>query len=622
MSEGPEALEWSRPLGRALAEGQGIHRVVPGLAELHIDRPLPFLCVYRRPVDRDDPGTERLVSAEASYLKASGDAALASELAAFVADVVEALTPQFDGFMLLEIWSGPPVRDAGDAVVCIVEERGRAPRSTIHHLQEAMGSLTIGGRRVAVERRRVAAPAPPGLAPVLDAATMRSLGCAIVGLELPALFRGDAGIYPLVLRDLHRSFTHALRRGLAEFLRVHTSQPVGHFLSLGPRFLTDTVAEIDRSLARIDRSFDFLLQVTPVNARAARARFFEHGADRAPALLYRPCPVEPDLVKRALFELPIERIDDPVMEELFLEKRDEISRKLSLLRDVGTRRFLYGSLALWGEVDDALLHAARDLLREPAPRYEATRAVVGAHHIARRARAQIAAYLADVPDVRCRVDVRDDVVGLTVSKGNLLIADDAELPASRVEAILAHEVGTHVVTYVNGRQQPFRLLALGLVGYDELQEGLAVLAEHLAGGLTLSRLRLLAGRVVGARAAAEGASFVDVYRVLSASHGFGRGEAFGITLRLFRGGGLVKDAIYLRGLLFLLEYLRRGGDLEPLYVGKVAPAHLPLLHELRLRGMLVPPRILPLHLEGEEAKRKIARLRQGLTPRDLVASEE
>ena len=51
-------------------------------------------------------------------------------------------------------------------------------------------------------------------------------------------------------------------------------------------------------------------------------------------------------------------------------------------------------------------------------------------------------------------------------------------------ALLQHEIGTHVVTHVNGSRQPLRLLGAGLAGYDETQEGLAVFAEYLVGGLT------------------------------------------------------------------------------------------------------------------------------------------
>ncbi|NIQ16470.1 MAG: DUF1704 domain-containing protein, partial [Candidatus Dadabacteria bacterium] len=66
----------------------------------------------------------------------------------------------------------------------------------------------------------------------------------------------------------------------------------------------------------------------------------------------------------------------------------------------------------------------------------------------------------------------------------------------RVEALLQHEIGTHALTYFNGLSQPFKQLCIGLSGYEELQEGLAVLAEYLVGGLSKPRLRLLAGRVV------------------------------------------------------------------------------------------------------------------------------
>ena len=71
-----------------------------------------------------------------------------------------------------------------------------------------------------------------------------------------------------------------------------------------------------------------------------------------------------------------------------------------------------------------------------------------------------------------------------VSNGNVLIAPTVAVPEGRVHTLLQHEIGTHVVTHVNGSNQPLRLLGAGLADYDETQEGLAVFAEYLAGGLT------------------------------------------------------------------------------------------------------------------------------------------
>ena len=102
-----------------------------------------------------------------------------------------------------------------------------------------------------------------------------------------------------------------------------------------------------------------------------------------------------------------------------------------------------------------------------------------------------------------------------VSNGDLLVAPDVPgRRVARVEALLHHEVGTHVVTYVNGAHQPLHVLASGLAGHDETQEGLAVLAEHLVGGLTAGRLRQLAARVVAVHQMVEGAAFPEVHATL------------------------------------------------------------------------------------------------------------
>ena len=86
----------------------------------------------------------------------------------------------------------------------------------------------------------------------------------------------------------------------------------------------------------------------------------------------------------------------------------------------------------------------------------------------------------------------------------------------------------------------------------------------LVGGLSRSRMRVLAARVVGAHHMLDGASFIDTFRTLNRNYEFSQRTAYTIAMRLYRGGGLTKDAVYLRGLLQILRYLREGGELEPL----------------------------------------------------------
>ena len=170
--------------------------------------------------------------------------------------------------------------------------------------------------------------------------------------------------------------------------------------------------------------------------------------------------------------------------------------------------------------------------------------------------------------------------------------------------------------------QPLRVFAAGLAGHEALQEGLAMFAEYLVGGFNQARLRIVAARVVAVRRLVEGAPFPAVVAELSQKHGLPLRAAFGLAVRVFRGGGLTRDAIYLRGLLQLLAYLGDGGPLEPLLVGKIAIEQVPLVEELVRRQILRPARLRPRWLDAAGARTRLARARAGLRPIDLVEAIE
>jgi uncharacterized protein (TIGR02421 family) len=243
---------------------------------------------------------------------------------------------------------------------------------------------------------------------------------------------------------------------------------------------------------------------------------------------------------------------------------------------------------------------------------------VDAESFAERAEKEFEYYRKFYPQMSAKVEIRNDIVGLMVASGNLLVSNNSRIPGSRVEALIQHEIGTHVLTYYNGKFQPFRQLYCGLPGYEELQEGLAVLAEYLVGGLSNPRLRLLAGRVISSTMIIDGASFIDTFRTLNLNFGFDKRTSYTITVRTFRGGGLTKDIVYLRGLVQLLEYLKSGGDLEPLFIGKIALEHLPVIQELRWRTVLQPPPLKPKYLANSDFSDKISKLRNTNTILDLI----
>ncbi|MEJ7602446.1 MAG: tyrosine/phenylalanine carboxypeptidase domain-containing protein [Kofleriaceae bacterium] len=460
--------------------------------------------------------------------------------------------------------------------------------------------------------------APRGRTPVIPAALAEQAGVLVIGLEVPPLYRSARGVYPAVFRAFSRDLMHAMQRGFFEFTRVQTPARPEHYQMLGRRRVVQAVRESDLALAELGASFDFLLAVTPVNSDSAWKEFCEHDYKCTPVLRYRMLDIDPELGKRTLYALPLERLEDPVLAQLLRDKRRELDRQLGLLDDRDTPRFLHGSMQLYGGVEDDLLEQAHAILagvpaatREAGPRCDAEGFRV-------RAEAELEYYRAQHPALATTVQVRDDLTSVMVSHGDLLIPSRLDLAEFRIDALLAHEIGIHVVTYANGRAQPLRVLSAGLANYESLQEGLAMFAEHLVGGLDGERLRLIAARVVAVRRLVEGASFPDVFAELVDRHHFSPRVAFTITLRVFRGGGLTKDAIYLRGLVQLLAHLRGGHPLDALLVGKIAFEQVALVDELLRREILHPPLLRPRWLDTPRTVDRLARASAGLRVIDLM----
>jgi len=603
-----------------LRHGKRVRRRGPGGVRVQVDRPMPFLLVYRRPEEGRDAGTELLLAASASVVFAPHGA----EVNHLIEDIVRLAKETFGAVLLVELWAAPRVDPS---------EQGTPPRLRVFapkakeyipltaFAQNVVCSLPEFGE---VEVVRGKGASPPGREALLAPARARALGCVQYGFELPPVYQDENGQpYPLVVRELRRGLTNALRRWAHRFLCRWTKLRLSSFQALGSHAIRRVVWDVDARLAAVADSFDFLLQLSPVNGGEAWQEFMHSGHECTPHFQYRPLSIEPTLLKRQLFAVPIERIEDPALYQLFREKQDELDRQITMLLDVNTPRFVHGSIQLYGPIEDWLLQTSRELLELlPAKaREKGGGKRLDARAFAQRAEQELAYLRAQWPEMGGRVEVRQDVTsGLMVSNGSLLIGQDSSTPAGRVEALLQHEVGTHVSTYWNGRAQPFKQLYSGLAGYDSLQEGLAVMAEYFVGGLSTPRRRLLAARVIAARLMTSGGSFVDVFRELHGDHGFAARTAFNITLRIFRGGGLTKDAVYLQGVAELIEHLAGGGRIEPLLAGKVAAVHIPLVDELREREILRPPPLRPRYLDHPGTAKAIERMRSGLTLLELLRS--
>ncbi len=591
--------------------GKSIRRNLPLSSKLVIDQKLPYLCIYRF---RDSP--ERYLS---SLLKTQGAYLLANanlDISALITGLMEAAIHDFKSFMLIEVWNN--LNASGKKTIEIWHPEGKVTATT-ETLEKGFCDFNKLLPGIEVKLINAKERQPQNLDPLVPMDVLRKTGTLSIGIAIPSLFSDAETLqeYPLFFRKIRRKFARVIEQAAYEFVRVQADNKFEHYLMLGKSRLDNLVRSSDRRISEISEKMDFIQRVTPVNTAEEWERFQQNKFAKLPKFSYRLISLDPEIEKRKLFNISLENIEHPTLAFLLRDKRLELEKQLIMLEERGTKKFLHTSQSVFGNIDEILKVAAVSLLTDEAPNEQAEYNAVNAVDFARAAESELEKYRPHFPGLSLMIKIKDNVNGLMVSGSELLVSKYLSISEARVNALIQHEVGTHILTYCNGRSQPLGLMYAGFAGYEETQEGMAVLSEHLVGGLNINRLKLLAARVVAVDTLVSGADFIETFNTLTRNYGFKNKTAFTISMRVHRGGGYTKDAVYLKGLLDILTFIKGGGQLAELYGGKFALEHLPLIEELTHLRILRKPK-LPAYLITPQATEKLEKIKNGIQLRELV----
>lgn len=597
----------------ALRSGEDLKLELGNGRRLKIERKLPFLLVYRFSDERDRTYSE-LISGESSYLTASKTVNSDSKVIQLILSSSKLISEKYRAVMILEIWINRKERTK-----FTIKTGKEIATETVNAMQKGLSRYSRShGLEVQVEHTRHRHP--PYLSSLLTLDQCREAGIYLMGLEIPGFFIDDnqKEFYPLVYQNFKRFFSKLIRKSIYEFLRVQTTFGISHYHRLGTTTISKRGWRVEKQLTDLQNEYRFLLLISPLNTLEAKREFVDTNYEKAPKFIYRLLPVDPDRLKERLFNINIREVEDPTLRYLLLDKREELEKQITMLKERGTKNFFYSSIRLYNAVDKELHQQALAILEDIPAEEEVNESWADCHDLYEAAKNEIDHYQKIDGELQPEIEIKSDIVGMLVSQGNLYIGESFKTTSKQLKAMIHHEIGTHVLTHFNGSRQPFTQLSTGFADYDELQEGLAVFAEYLCGGLSANRLRILAARIVAGHSLTEGQDFTETFRTLYRDHSMDEKTSFDIAARIHQSGGCTKDIIYLRGLLHLMEYLRDGGDLEILFTGKIALKHVPLIKELKIREILKPPALLPRYLESSYGKERLEKARNGIQLKDMI----
>jgi uncharacterized protein (TIGR02421 family) len=604
-----------KKLVKEVLEGRPTRASLPGGGKLNVEKSFPYIMVYRRKDRSTDQAMIKLLLSEASYLVIGNKDFRSYQK--LVQHLGEKMSVVHKSYLFMELWEGPKhskkfyIKGPADRIPATMETL----RDELLQMEDYYDRLKLGCEIENTTERH-----PRGKARLLSLAKIKRAGFLLLGLEVPPVYKSTQGkVFPVFFRSFHDRLVHALHKCFFDFIRVQTVFGVANYSALGRATIDQQAYEIDKKLCELERQFDFLWLVSPSNIAQIKKRFFDSKYQKVINYHYRLLPIDPDLIKRELYNLRIEAIEDPSISFLYLDKREELDRQITMLTERGTKNFLYSSIRLYQGVGKKLLQSAQEILEQVEETAETdSDDYLDATAFADLAHQEFGHLRRQHNDFDCKIHLRKDVNILMVSHGELYVPEDFTVPAPEAEALVQHEVGTHVVTYFNGRQQALQQLAYGLADYEALQEGLAVMAEYLTGGLSANRMRTLAARVVAGDALVNGADFQEIFSLLTDTYGLSTDRAFNVTSRIMQGGGFLKDIIYLKGLVELCEYVRAGGEITPLFTGKIAVKHINVVKALKERGLLKEPALMPTYLQREHTSKRFNKIREGLPLPQMV----
>lgn len=342
--------------------------------------------------------------------------------------------------------------------------------------------------------------------------------------------------------------------------------------------ISEALKTADRVLLEAASRLRLVAAVRPLN-EAEEKNLFLAGRSRSPNFRYPERPtvrIEP-LKTLKIPSTPLGRILDAQRLRL-LKLESTLNSKHTDFRPL--------SREIYGAPSPGLQSTALSILRRlPAvPSEEETLDLV-------RAALEKALVRFGLPDWQIETASGDFTAARALER-KIMLTNVGPVSQGTAQRLAVHEVGVHALRANNGFSQPLSIFGYGLPGYERTEEGLATYAEVVTGTTDARVLRNYAARAVAVIGLDKGWGFRQCYEEL---RGLGQPElpAWEATLRAHRGGGFFKDHIYLDGLLDVTRYVTDGGDLGPLFAGKVGLEHLGLIQEATDEGHLIPPPLVP-----------------------------
>lgn len=347
--------------------------------------------------------------------------------------------------------------------------------------------------------------------------------------------------------------------------------------------------QIDQRFYLLLNKVELLLYINPINAEKERQKFYKSGYSVDPVFRYPKCALNLRAIRKELFKLKMQKIENDAIAELYEQLRWYFSGILDCVEHVGKKElFLRSSLKTFGAPSALDIQRAHALIKASKSKIHltSTQRMYTTEEALEYMKTFVNQYGFNVT-VKSATHISSKAM-VSNSKKSVILKRGERFSALELEALANHEIGVHLVTTFNAENQKLKIFSLGFPFNVQTQEGLAVLAEYYSGALNFDRIFELAVRVILADNVIKGHSFAASFDQLVGEYKLSRNHAFKLVTRLYRGGGFTKDRLYLPGFIELIKQHPDEEAMNWLLAGKTASDYQHMMPILEQQGLMNP----------------------------------
>lgn len=336
--------------------------------------------------------------------------------------------------------------------------------------------------------------------------------------------------------------------------------------------------QVDFQIFQVMKKTKILSRLTPNNLKEELSKF-EKDRTYNPQFAYNNDFEENIALHDILKNI---KVDDSPLGQIFSAKINELDNLLRTIEHIGSNNFNEYSGRIFSQpTKEEYEHAL--LLKENRKKYKKGKQIYKDKKTAKI----FTEFLKEASLSNWKVQIKENMIGqCSVNKNNtIFIKKGSKFHETRIKKLIAHEIETHIFTAENGKRQPYKIFQYGTANYLETQEGLAIYNQEKALGYEEDHYYAATNLITCYICMNH--SFAESFDILTNQFNIAPKKATQYILKTKRGlgdtsqvGGYAKQSIYTKGALKIEQFVKNGGNLSDLYIGKITPEILSLCKQI------------------------------------------